>query len=106
MGEVVAEPISEHVRPDDVAWFDLATVDGQAARVVFAPPPAIPVGRAAPPWPTPAESYLAWLSRQDPAPELGPSDGREVVAAVAEGLVSVGAMPAPKPSPAADHGTQ
>src|SRR5262249_16978644 len=30
MGEVVAEPISEHVRPDDVAWFDLATVDGQA----------------------------------------------------------------------------
>ena len=97
MGEVVAEPLAEHERPDDVAWFELATVDGPAARVVFAPPPAIAVGPATPPWPTPAESYLAWLSRQDPAPELGPSGGREVVAAVAEGLVSVGAMPAQSP---------
>ena len=104
VGEVVAEPMSEHERPDDVAWFELATVDGPAARVVFAPPPAIPVGPAAPPWPTPAESYLAWLSRQDPAPELGRSGGREVVAAVAEGLVSVGAMPAHSPLLAADPG--
>jgi len=76
---------------------ELATVDGPAARVVFTPPPAVQVGPAAPPWPTPAESYLAWLSRQDPAPELGRSGGREVVAAVAEGLVSVGAMPARSP---------
>ena len=97
IGEVVAESLAEHERPDDVAWFKLATVDGPAARVVFAPPPAIAVGPATPPWPTPAESYLAWLSRQDPAPELGPSGGREVVAAVAEGLVSVGAMPAQSP---------
>jgi len=94
MGEVVAEPMSERERPEDVAWFELATVDGPAARVVFASPPAVPVGPAVPPWPTPAESYLAWLSRQDPAPELGRSGGREVVVAVAEGLVSVGAMPA------------
>lgn len=97
MGEVVAEPTPEHERPDDVAWFELATADGPAARVVFAPPPAIPVGPAAPPWPTPAETYLAWLSRQHPAPELGRSGGREVLAAVAEGLVSVGAMPAQSP---------
>ena len=97
IGEAVAEPASEHVQPDDVAWFELAAVDGRAARVVFGPPPALPVGPAAPPWPTPAESYLAWLSRQDPAPELGRSGGREVVAAVAEGLVSVGAMPAHSP---------
>jgi hypothetical protein len=97
VGEVVAEPMSEHERPDDVAWFELATVDGPAARVVFATPPAIPVGPAAPPWPTPAECYLAWLSRQDPAPELGRSGGTEVVAAVAEGLVSVGAVPAHSP---------
>jgi hypothetical protein len=94
IGEVVAEPMSAHERPDDVAWFELAAADGPAARVVFAPPPAILVGPAAQPWPTPAESYLAWLSRQDPAPELGRSGGREVVAAVAEALVSVGAMPA------------
>jgi hypothetical protein len=55
------------------------------------------VGPADPPWPTPAECYLAWLSRQDPAPELGASGGTEVVAAVAEGLVSVGAVPAHSP---------
>jgi hypothetical protein len=94
MGEVVAEPIPGHERPGDVAWFELAAVGGHAGRVVFAPPPPITVGMAAPPWPTPAESYLAWLDRQDPAPELGRSGGREVVAAVAEGLVSVGALPA------------
>jgi hypothetical protein len=97
MGEVVAEPVSEHERPDDVAWFELAAVGGPAARVLFAPPPAIPVGPTAPPWPTPAESYLAWLSRQDPAPGLGGSGGRDIVAAVAEGLVSVGAMTAQSP---------
>jgi len=99
MGEVVAEPMTEHERqrPDDVAWFELAATGGPAARVVFAPPPTIPVGPAAPPWPTPAESYLAWLSRQDPAPELDRGGGREVVAAVAEALVSVGAIPAQSP---------
>jgi len=97
IGEVVAEPAPEHERAGDVAWFELAAADGPAARVVFAPPPATPAGPAAPPWPTPAESYLAWLSRQDPAPELGRSGGRQVVAAVAEGLVSVGAMPAQSP---------
>jgi len=96
-GEVVAVAMSEHERPDDVGWFELATVDGPAARVLFAPPPAAQVGPAAPLWPTPAECYLAWLGRQDPAPELGRSGGREVLAAVAEGLVSVGAMPAQSP---------
>ena len=78
MGEVVAEPMPEQELPD-VAWFELGTVNGSTARVVFAPPPAIGAGPAAPPWPTPAESYLAWLSRQDPAPELGRSGGREVL---------------------------
>jgi hypothetical protein len=77
MGEVVAEPMPEQELPD-VTWFELGTVNGSTARVVFAPPPAIGAGPAAPPWPTPAESYLAWLSRQDPAPELGRSGGREV----------------------------
>jgi hypothetical protein len=97
MGEVVAEPMSGQGRPGEVAWFELGTVDGPVTRVVFGPPPVVPVGSAAPPWPTPAESYLAWLGRQDPAPELGRSGGSEVLAAVAEGLVSVGAMPAQSP---------
>jgi hypothetical protein len=30
LGEVVAEPMSEHERPDDVAWFELAAADGPA----------------------------------------------------------------------------
>jgi hypothetical protein len=93
MGEVVGEPVPGPEQPSDVAWFELASADGAAARVVFGPPPAIPMGAATTPWPTPAESYLAWLSRQDPPPELGRSAGWEVVAAVAEALVSVGAMP-------------
>ena len=99
IGEVVAEPMPEHGRqpPNEVAWFELAAVGGPAARVVLAPLPAIQVGPAAPPWPTPAESYLAWLSRQDPAPELGRIGWREVVAALADALVAVGAMPTQSP---------
>ncbi len=103
LGEVVAEPVSERGQPDDVAWFDdvswveLATADGPAARVAFGPPVVIPMGTAAPVWPTAAECYLALLSRQDPAPELGRGGGRDVVAAVAESLVTVGAIPAQSP---------
>ncbi len=97
LGDVVAEPMSEHGQPDDVAWFELAAADGPAARVVFAPSAAIGVGTAAPAWPTAAECYLALLSRQDPAAELGRSGGRDVVAAVAESLVTVGAIPAQSP---------
>jgi hypothetical protein len=97
LGEVVAEPESEPWQPDDVAWFELATADGPAARIVFAPPAAVPVGTADPAWPTAAECYLALLSRQEPAPELGRSGGRDVVAAVAESLVAVGAIPAHSP---------
>lgn len=94
LGEVVAEPVSEDGQPDDVAWFELATADGPAARVAFGPPVVIPNGAVASAWPTAAECYLALLSRQDPAPELGRSGGRDVVAAIAESLVTVGAIPA------------
>ncbi len=97
LGEVVAEPISEHEHPQDVAWLELADDDGQAGRVFFAPPAAIGVGVAAPAWPTPAECYLAWLSRQDPPPTVGVSGGRHVTAAVAESLVAVGAIPEHSP---------
>jgi hypothetical protein len=97
LGEIVAEPVSEHGLPEDVAWFELATAGGPTARVALGPPVVIPMGTAAPAWPTAAECYLALLSRQDPAPELGPSGGRDVVAAVAESLVTVGAIPAQSP---------
>jgi hypothetical protein len=97
IGEVVAEPVSEHEHPGDVAWLELADADGPAGRVVFAPAAVTAVGTAAPPWPTPAECYLAWLSRPGRAPELDQSGSREVVAAVAESLVTVGAIPAHSP---------
>jgi hypothetical protein len=93
-GEVVAEPVPEHEEQGDVAWLELSDADGPAGRVAFAPQAASQVGTAAPAWPTPAECYLGWLSRQDPAPELGLRGGREVVAGVAESLLTVGAMPA------------
>jgi hypothetical protein len=96
-GEIVAEPVSEHGQPDNVGWFEVATAGRPAARVTFGPPVVIPIGTAAPAWPTAAECYLALLSRQDPAPELGRSGGRDVVAAVAESLVTVGAIPAQSP---------
>ena len=92
-GEIVAEPVPEHGQLDNVAWFEVATAAGPAARVTFGPPVVIPTGTAAPAWPTAAECYLALLSRQEPAPELGWSGGRDVVAAVAESLVTVGAIP-------------
>jgi hypothetical protein len=97
LGEVVAEPVPEPGQPGDVTWFEVATADGPGARVTFGPPVVIRIGTAAPAWPTAAECYLALLSRQDPAPELGRSGGREVVAAVAESLVTVGAIPAQSP---------
>jgi hypothetical protein len=97
LGEVIAEPALEQEQPGDVAWFELATAGGPAARVAFGPPAVIPMGAAVPAWPTAAECYLALLSRQDPAPELGQSGGRDVVAAVAESLVTVGAIPAQSP---------
>ena len=97
LGEVVAEPVSERAQPGDIRWFELGTADGAAVRVVFAQPPVIGVGTADSAWPTAAECYLALLSRQDPAPELGRSGGRDVVAAVAESLVTVGAIPAQSP---------
>jgi hypothetical protein len=99
LGEVVAEPVPEQEQeePENVAWIELADADGPAGRVVFANPAGIPMGAAAPVWPTPAECYLASLSRQDPAPEHGQVGRREVVAAVAESLVTVGAVPAQSP---------
>ncbi len=98
IGDVVATAVPDPGRPpEEPAWFALAASDGQSGRVELAPPAAIAAGPAAPPQPTPAESYLDWLSRQYPEPELGQAEGRRVVAAVAEGLVAVGAIPADSP---------
>jgi hypothetical protein len=96
-GEVVAEPVSEHKHSGELDWLELSDSTGPLGRVVFAPPATVPVGPATTAWPTPAECYLAWLGRQDPTPDPGQTGGRDVAAAVAESLVTVGAMPADSP---------
>jgi hypothetical protein len=45
------------------AWFELApTIGGASGRVALPSPAEVPVGRSDPPWPTPAECYLAALA--------------------------------------------
>ena len=45
------------------AWFELApTIGGGSGRVALPSPAQVPVGRSDPPWPTPAECYLAALA--------------------------------------------
>lgn len=67
------------------------------AGVSVLPPAQVPVGPAEPPWPTPAECYLAALA---PATrisinesEAGPEDTAEIIATVADSLMAVGALP-------------
>jgi hypothetical protein len=94
VGDVVARPEP----PQDVAFVELSAA-GSAARFRVAVPAPLPVrtGRADPPWPTAAESYLTLLCAQDPPGAIGRSRGRRVVAAVAEALLVVGAIPASGP---------
>jgi hypothetical protein len=64
-------------------------------------PPSCQVGVSAPPWPTPAECYLADLatvtsysiSTSGREATAGPEDVAEIVAKVADSLLAVGALP-------------
>jgi hypothetical protein len=59
------------------------------------------VGRSDPPWPTPAECYLAALApvtsisigTSGTVAEAGPEETAQIVAAVADSLIAVGALP-------------
>jgi phage tail sheath gpL-like len=61
----------------------------------------VPVGTGDPPWPTPAECYLAALApvtkisigASGHVAAVGPEDTAEIVAAVADSLIAVGALP-------------
>jgi len=91
VGDVVALPEP----PDDVAWFEFRAAGSAAGSRIMVPAPLrVQVGTAQPPWPTAAESYLALLCARDPPIAIGRSLGRDVVAAVAEALLYVGAIPA------------
>jgi hypothetical protein len=84
------------------AWFELApTIGGGPGRVALPSPAQVPVGRSDPPWPTPAECYLAALApvtrismeAGGTVSEAGPEETAEIVATVADSLIAVGALP-------------
>jgi hypothetical protein len=83
-------------------WLEFTTAGGGASgRVALLPPAPVPVGTSAPPWPTPAECYLARLatvtsysiSTSGRESTAGPEDVAEIVAKVADSLMAVGALP-------------
>jgi hypothetical protein len=84
------------------AWFELApAVGGTSGRIVLPSPAQVPVGRSDPPWPTPAECYLAALApvttvsigTSGTLAEAGPEETAKMVATVADSLIAVGALP-------------
>jgi hypothetical protein len=84
------------------AWFELAsTIGGASDRVALSSPAQAPVGRSDPPWPTPAECYLAALApvttisigTSGTVAEAGPEETANIVAMVADSLIAVGALP-------------
>jgi hypothetical protein len=84
------------------AWFELApTTGGASGRVALPSPAQVPVGRSDPPWPTPAEGYLAALApvttisigTAGTVAEAGPEETAKIVATVADSLIAVGALP-------------
>jgi hypothetical protein len=84
------------------AWFELVPATGGASGRVSLPFPAqARVGRSDPPWPTPAECYLAALApvttfsigTSGTVAEAGPEETAAIVAAVADSLIAVGALP-------------
>src|SRR5262245_57951752 len=93
---VARDPAS---RPE---WFELApAIGGGPGRVAVPSPAQVPVGRSGPPWPTPAEGYLAALApvtsisieAGGTVAEAGPEETAEIVATVADSLIAVGALP-------------
>ncbi len=83
-------------------WFELApTIGGASGRVALPSPAQVPVGRSDPPWPTPAECYLAALApvtsisiaTAGTVAEAGPEETAQIVATVAGSLIAVGALP-------------
>jgi hypothetical protein len=84
------------------AWFELApTTAGTSGRVATPSPAQVRVGRSDPPWPTPAEGYLAALApvttisigTSGIVAEAGPEETARIVAMVADSLIAVGALP-------------
>ena len=103
-GEVLAVPVggeagSRGGRPT-VQWLEFAAGSGPPVRIEIPSPAAVPAGTAEPPWPTPAECYLERLAPPDHDWSIGSFetgtvelDTAAIVAAVADALLAVGALP-------------
>ena len=97
-GQVLLDP--DPARPP--GWLEFtAARTGASGRVALVPPASVPVGTSSPPWPTPAECYLAGLatvtrysiSTSRGESTAGPEDVAEIIAKVADSLLAVGALP-------------
>jgi hypothetical protein len=96
--EKLAEPEPGHGPSEQASWLEFTAGVSPPVRVNMAAAAAVPSGPAEPPWPTPAECYLAELSRVtsmsigtgDRTVEL---DTAGIVAAVADALLWTGALP-------------
>jgi hypothetical protein len=97
-GQVLVDP--DPARPP--GWLEFTAAHaGASGRVALAPPARLPVGTSGPPWPTPAECYLAELatvtsysiSTSGSEATAGPEDVAEIAAKVADSLLAAGALP-------------
>ena len=97
-GQVLVDPDPAR----SAGWLEFtAARTGASGRVALLPPTQLPVGISEPPWPTPAECYLADLatvtrysiSTSGSESTAGPEDVAEIVAKVADSLMAVGALP-------------
>jgi hypothetical protein len=96
-GEWHGEAIAEPNPAGKITWLEFGSAGPDApARLILPPAAQLPVGKGDPPWPTPAECYLAALAPVTCVSineaVAGPEDTAEIVAAVADGLIAVGAL--------------
>jgi hypothetical protein len=102
-GTLLAVPASEagsRGGPLAVRWLEFSTGSGQPARVEVVSSAAVLTGTTQPPWPTAAECYLAQFAPPARDWSLGSFasgtvelETGTIVAAVADALVAVGALP-------------
>jgi hypothetical protein len=98
-GEVLVEPQpAGPATGDTMRWLEFAVAGSQPVRLALSAPVPAETGPADPPWPTPAEAYLAELASVgsmsiatgEDRVEL---DTAKIVAAVADALLWTGALP-------------
>jgi hypothetical protein len=99
-GEVLAEPQpAGPATGDTVRWLEFAVAESQPVRLTMPAPAPAETGQAEPPWPTPAEAYLAELASVGSmsiatGEDSVQLDTAKIVAAVADALLWTGALPA------------